>query len=116
AVSSTGGLVAFLLPYFVADVLHGGPDLTGVALLFFVGAMAPISAAAGALADRFGNRVLAVIGSALSVMAMLLMLTLDADAGLADMAWRLVVLGVGAALFNPAVNAAMLAAAPAGSE
>ncbi|GAA0920442.1 MFS transporter [Pseudonocardia zijingensis] len=116
AVSFTGGLVAFLLPYFVADVLRGGPDLTGVALLFFVGAMAPISAAAGALADRFGNRVMAVLGSAVSVVAMVLMLTLDADAGLADMAWRLVVLGVGAALYNPAVNAAMLAAAPAGSE
>jgi MFS family permease len=47
---------------------------------------------------------------------MLLIMTLDADAGLVDMAWRLVVLGIGAALFNPAVNAAMLAAAPPGSE
>jgi MFS transporter, DHA2 family, multidrug resistance protein len=116
AITFTGGLVAFLLPYFVADVLHAGPDVTGVALLFFVGAMAPLSAAAGALADRFGNRVLATVGSAVSLVAMLLMLTLDGDAGLVDMAWRLAVLGVGAALFNPAVNAAMLAAAPAGSE
>jgi DHA2 family multidrug resistance protein-like MFS transporter len=44
------------------------------------------------------------------------MLTLDAEAGLVDMAWRLVLLGVGAALFNPAINTAMLAGAPAGSE
>ncbi|TQM35091.1 MFS transporter [Pseudonocardia cypriaca] len=116
AVSSTAGLVSFLLPYFVADVLHGGPDLTGVALLFFVGAMAPLSAAAGALADRLGNRVVAAAGSAVSLAGVLLMLTLDGDAGLVDMAWRLVVLGIGAALFNPAVNAAMLTAAPAGSE
>lgn len=58
AITFTGGLVAFLLPYFVADVLRAGPDVTGVALLFFVGAMAPLSLAAGALADRFGNRVL----------------------------------------------------------
>ncbi|MHA6624680.1 MFS transporter [Pseudonocardia sichuanensis] len=112
----TGGLVGFLLPYYVADVLGGGPDLTGVALLFFVGAMAPLSAVAGALADRLGTRLVAVVGGAVTVVAMLLMLTLDADAGLADLAWRLVVLGIGAALYNPAINAAMLAGAPAGSE
>ena len=116
AVTFTGGLVAFLLPYFVSDVLRAGPDVTGVALLFFVGAMAPLSAAAGALADRLGNRVLAIAGSAVSLVAMLLMLTLDEASGLGDMAWRLVVLGIGAALYNPAINAAMLAAAPAGSE
>jgi MFS transporter, DHA2 family, multidrug resistance protein len=116
AVTFTGGLVAFLLPYFVSDVLRAGPDVTGVALLFFVGAMAPLSAAAGALADRFGNRAMAIAGSAVSLVAMLLMLTLDADASLVDMAWRLSVLGVGAALYNPAINAAMLAGAPAGSE
>ena len=116
AVTFTGGLVTFLLPYFVSDVLRAGPDVTGVALLFFVGAMAPLSAAAGALADRFGNRVLAMAGSAVSLVAMLLMLTLDEASGLGDMAWRLVVLGIGAALYNPAINAAMLAAAPAGSE
>jgi MFS transporter, DHA2 family, multidrug resistance protein len=115
-VSLTGGLIAFLLPYFVSDVLHAGPNLTGVALLFFVGAMAPLSAAAGALADRFGNRVMAIIGSAVSLVAMLLILTLDETSGLGDMAWRLAVLGVGAALYNPAINASMLAASPAGSE
>lgn len=116
AVSLTGGLIAFLLPYYVADVLHAGPDVTGVALLFFVGAMAPLAVASGALADRFGNRVMAIIGSAVCVVGTGLMLTLDETSGLGDMAWRLVVLGVGAALYNPAVNSAMLAAAPAGSE
>jgi DHA2 family multidrug resistance protein-like MFS transporter len=112
----TGGLVGFLLPYYVADVLGGGPDLTGAALLFFVGAMAPLSALAGALSDRLGTRLVAIVGSAVTLVAMLLVLTLDADAGLADLAWRLVVLGVGAALYNPAINAAMLAGAPAGAE
>jgi MFS transporter, DHA2 family, multidrug resistance protein len=112
----TGGLVGFLLPYYVSDVLGGGPDVTGVALLFFVGAMAPLSAVAGALADRLGTRLVAIAGGGVTLVAMLLMLTLDAGAGLADLAWRLVVLGIGAALYNPAINAAMLAGAPAGSE
>lgn len=116
ATSFYAGLIAFLLPYFVADVLGGSPDLTGVALMFFVAAMAPVSAVAGALADRLGTTAVALAGSAVGVLGMLSMLTLDAGAGLMDMAWRLVVLGIGAALFNPAVNAAMLAGAPPGSE
>jgi DHA2 family multidrug resistance protein-like MFS transporter len=110
------GLITFLLPYFLSDVVGGGPDLAGVALLFFVGAMAAISAIAGALSDRFGTTPVAVVGSAVGLLGMLSMLTLDADAGLIDVAWRLVVLGVGAALFNTAINAAMLAGTPAGSE
>jgi MFS transporter, DHA2 family, multidrug resistance protein len=116
ATSFTGGLITFLLPYFVSDVVRGGPDLAGVALLFFVGAMAPLTAIAGALADRLGTTRVALAGSAISVLGMLTMFTLDADAGLVDMAWRLVVLGVGAALFNTAINTAMLAATPPGSE
>lgn len=113
---ATGGLIAFLLPYYVADVLRAGPDVTGVALLFFVGAMAPVSALAGTLVDRFGTRPVAVTGGAVTVLAMVLVLTLGPGAGLPDLAWRLVVLGVGAALYNPAINAAMLAAAPVGAE
>jgi MFS transporter, DHA2 family, multidrug resistance protein len=116
ATSFTGGLIAFLLPYFVADVVGATPQLTGVALLFFVGAMALVSAAAGALADRVGTSRIALAGSAVGVAGMLTMLTLDAGSGLLDMGWRLAVLGVGAGLFNTAINTAMLANAPVGSE
>ena len=112
----TGGLIAFLLPYFVADVLGDGPDVTGVALLFVVGAMAPVSPLAGLLPDRYGTRAVAVVGSAVTVVAMLSMLTLDAGSGVADLAWRLVLLGVGSGLFNRAINTALLVGTPAGSE
>ncbi len=116
ATSFTGGLIAFLLPYFVADVVRGDADLTGVALLFFVGAMALVSGAAGALTDRIGTGRIALAGSAIGVAGMLTMLSLDAGSGLLDMGWRLVVLGLGAALFNTAINIAMLENAPVGSE
>lgn len=116
AMSFVIGLTTFLLPYFVADVLHGSPELTGLALLFFVGAIAPVSPFAGVLADRFGSRPVALAGSAVMVAGMLTMLTLDAGAGLVDMAWRLVLLGIGAGLFNPAINAESLTATPSGME
>ncbi len=114
ALSFTMGLIAFLLPYFVSDVLAGTPKLTGLALLFFVGAVAPVSPLAGMLSDRFGTRVVATAGSIVSVTGMLTMLTLTADAGLGDLAWRLVLLGVGAGLFNPPINTAILADSPDG--
>ena len=116
ATSFTSGLLVFLIPYFVAEVVLGTADLTGVALLFFVGAMALVSGAAGALTDRIGTSRIALVGSAVGVAGMLTMLTLDDGSGLLDMAWRLAVLGLGAALFNTAVNTAMLKNAPAGSE
>jgi DHA2 family multidrug resistance protein-like MFS transporter len=114
--SFTIGLVAFLLPFYVSDVLHGSPELTGTALLFFAGAVSPVSPLAGLLADRFGTRVVALAGSATSIGGLVAMLGLDAGAGLLDIGWRLAVLGVGAGLFNPAINAATLAAAPPGME
>ena len=116
AASFTIGLIAFLLPFFVSDVLRGSPEMTGVALLFFVGAVAPVSPVAGWLADRFGTRTVALTGIGVSIAALATMLTLTADAGLVDLAWRLALLGVGAGLFNPAINAATLAAAPSGME
>jgi MFS transporter, DHA2 family, multidrug resistance protein len=110
------GLISFLLPYYIADVLGGSAELTGIALLFFVGAMAPISFAAGALTDRVGTLRVALLGSVIGVAGLASMITLDAGADLFDMAWRMVVLGLGAALFNTAINTAMLQSAPSGSE
>lgn len=112
--SFTMGLIVFLIPFFVSDVLTGTPEMTGIALLCFVGAMAPISPLAGVLSDRYGTKVIATAGSAVSVGAMLTMLTVSPDAGMVDLAWRLAVLGIGAALFNTPINAAILAATPDG--
>ena len=112
--SFTMGLIVFLLPYFISDVLRGTPELTGIALLFFVGAVAPVSPLAGALSDRYGHGGVATAGSAVTVAGMLTMLTLGPDAGLVDLAWRLAVVGAGAGLFNAPINASILAATPDG--
>src|SRR5882757_6077407 len=110
----TSGLIAFSLPYFIADVLGRGPSRTGVALTFFVGVAAPFAMAAGFLVDRYGTRWVAAAGSAFTVAGMLTMLTVDEGTGTPGLAWRLSVLGVGMGLFGAPINAALLAAAPAG--
>lgn len=114
AVTVSMGLMAFGVPYLVADVLGRSPEFTGVALLFLVGAIAPVSALAGSLSDRLGTRAVALAGAGVALTGVLTMLTLGPDAGLPELAWRLALLGVGLGLFNPPLNAAVLAAAPPG--
>lgn len=115
-VSLTAGVVAFLVPYYVSDVLRAPATTSGTALLCFVGAVTVGSPIGGWLADRSGPLRAAAVGGAVTVLAMALLLTLGPDAGLVDLAWRLALFGFAGGLFNPAVNAATLAAAPSGSE
>jgi MFS family permease len=110
----TSGLIAFSLPYFVADVMGRGPGHTGVALAFFVGVAAPFATVAGLLVDRCGTRWVAAAGSACTVLGMLTMLTVGGGTGTVGLAWRLSILGVGMGLFGAPINAAWLSAAPAG--
>ncbi|QIB46691.1 MFS transporter [Streptomyces aureoverticillatus] len=107
------GLSYFLLPFYVADVLDAGASLTGVAMVFFIGAVAVTAPVSGTLADRLPPRLVGAVGAALCGAGVLSMLTLGPDAGLWDIGWRLAVAGVGQALFGTPVNAGILAAAPA---
>ncbi|MDX6742007.1 MFS transporter [Actinocorallia sp. A-T 12471] len=106
------GLTSFVLPYFVADVMGADPGLLGTAVLCWVGVMSLVTPVAGGLVDRVGALPVAVVGSALVGAGILLHLPLDADAGLADLAWRLALLGLGAGLLNPAVTTAVLRSVP----
>ncbi|MEU5882792.1 MFS transporter [Spirillospora sp. NPDC047279] len=106
------GLTLFLLPFYVSDVLDGGPAMMGLALMFFVGAFAAASPLSGTLADRFPVRLVATAGAALSLAGTLLALTLGPDAGVFDLAWRLALIGLGQSLFNVPNNTAILAATP----
>jgi MFS family permease len=110
----TSGLIAFSLPYFVADVMGGGPAHTGVVLACFVGVAAPFATLAGVLVDRHGTRWVAAAGSAFTVVGMLTMLTVGSGTGIIGLAWRLSLLGAGMGLFAAPINAAWLAAAPPG--
>ncbi|MBQ1074039.1 MFS transporter [Micromonospora sp. C31] len=108
-------LTAFLLPYLLADVLHEGPEVTGMLLLVNIGAMTVTSPIAGWLADRIGALPAAAIGAVLVAGATLLPVTLPADAGLVHVGWQVAVIGVGFGLFNTPAIAAVMATAPAGS-
>ncbi|MEL3948154.1 MFS transporter [Streptomyces sp. LNU-CPARS28] len=107
------GLSYFLLPYYVADVLDAGASLTGLAMVFFIGAVALSAPLGGALADRLPSRLVGAVGAGLCGAGVLSMVTLGPDAGLWDIGWRLALAGAGQALFGTPVNAGILGATPA---
>jgi len=74
-----------------------------------IAVVAPFS---GALADRFGSRWLAASGLTIACVGLVLLSTLDAHSSVFDIGWRLVVTGVGQALFQSPNNSALLGAAP----
>ncbi|GGV25642.1 MFS transporter [Streptomyces spectabilis] len=106
------GLSYFLLPYYVADVLDAGASLTGLAMMFFIGAVALTASFGGALADRFPKALVGAAGAALTGLGVLSMLTLGPDAGLWDIGWRLAVTGAGQALFGTPVSVGILERTP----
>ncbi|MEU9678359.1 MFS transporter [Streptomyces parvus] len=110
--ASVIGLITFLLPFFISDVMHRGSGFLSAALVFFVATSALITPMAGMLADRFRPLPVAAWGGALTVAALLPMLTLTPDTGLAGLGWRMALLGAGMALFNSPNMTAILQATP----
>ncbi|MEU4744295.1 MFS transporter [Actinosynnema sp. NPDC023658] len=111
-VSTLGGVMFFLVPYHVTDVLGGTPEDVGVALLVFVAGVSALAVVSGWLTDRYGPWRVTMAGSVLSALALgLLLLPVTS---FVDLCWRLAVLGVGQGLFNTAMNALVVAGAPEG--
>lgn len=113
-VSSSIGLVGFLLPFFVSEVMGASPNVLGGAMAFFMAVMAVVTPITGFVVDRYGPSVVAVIGAVISVVGGLSHLTLGADSSLMDLAWRMVLFGIGFGLFNPAVMTAIMTDSPIG--
>lgn len=110
-VSGTGATF-FLIPYLVAEVLHGSAQVTGAVLLASAAGMALVSPLAGVLADRVGARPVAFAGGFVTLAGMLALLQLGNGAHPGDVAWRLVLVGAGSGLFSGPVHTLVLAATP----
>ena len=104
--------VSFMLPFYLEE-LRGFPTAEAGLLLtplpLTIALLAPFS---GALADRIGTRWLAAGGLALACLGLLLISQLDAHSSVWDIVWRLIVIGVGQAMFQSPNNSALLGAAP----
>ena len=90
----------FLLPFYLQGILHFTPTQVGVTIIFFSMVIVFLAPVGGWLADRLSSRLLCTAGSLLSVLSMLALSRLGADAGHAAVIVPLMVLGLGWSLFQ----------------
>lgn len=100
--------VGFMLPFYLEE-LHGFSVIESGLLLsplpLMIALIAPFS---GALADRIGSRWLAAGGLTLACVGLVLISQLDARSSVSDIVWRLVLTGVGQALFQSPNSSALM--------
>jgi len=106
--------VNFIMPFYLEQLRSFPTELAGLLLTplpLTIAIVAPIS---GSIADRTGStRWLAAGGLAVACLGLVLLGTLRADSTLADIILRLLVVGVGQAMFQAPNNSALLCSAPA---
>jgi MFS family permease len=103
--------VQFLAPFFLQEQLGETATTTGLVVLALPAAMALCGLLAGGLADRLGPRPVAVSGGLILVVGLTLIAPLGDDWGVADLVWRLALIGVGLGIFNGPNMTAILGAA-----
>lgn len=104
--------VSFLMPFYLEQLRHCSTDQAGLLLTSVPLTLAIVAPLSGALADRFGSRWLAAGGLTLACSGLVLLSQLDARSSPGDIVWRLVLTGLGQALFQSPNNSALLGAAP----
>lgn len=111
-ISTTTSAMAFLLPFYLQDVLHLSPSAMGLLFLsapVFTIALAPVS---GRLSDRIGPRIPTSIGvlTTMSAFAVGVMMGVDSHWLLA--ALLLALTGIGTGFFNTPNQAAIIGSVP----
>lgn len=102
------GLVFFLMPFYLIQVLHVSVRAAGLVVLAFPLGMLAGGPAGGLLADWWGTRRTAVTGAALFAAGLVLSIPLGRSWSPVDLAWRLVIAGIGVGMFNaPNMTTAM---------
>ncbi|MFO8084410.1 MAG: DHA2 family efflux MFS transporter permease subunit [Desulfobacterales bacterium] len=105
--------IVFLMPFYLVNPRGFSIDQAGYTMampffcLFF---LSPLS---GSLSDRIGTRFLCTLGMAILTMSLFLMSQLSASASFFSISWRLVLVGVGTAIFLPPNSSIVLSALPA---
>jgi EmrB/QacA subfamily drug resistance transporter len=105
--------VVFLMPFYLVKPMGFSIDLAGYTMaipflcLFF---LSPFS---GALSDRIGTRLLCTIGMAILAASLYFMSGLSSSSTFLSIMWRLILAGVGTAIFLPPNSSIVMSALPA---
>ena len=104
--------VSFMLPFYLEELRGFSVVEAGLLLTPLPLAIAVIAPFSGALADRIGTRWLAAGGMLIACIGLVLISQLNAQSSVSDIIWRLLVTGVGQAIFQSPNNSALMGAAP----
>jgi len=108
----TQGLVSFVTPFYLQDVLKLSPTFMGVIFLVPSLLSMVLSPVSGALTDRIGARFLLMLGMLILMAAFLIGANLGADSHWIWPAILLALIGVGSAFFNTPSQAVMISSLP----
>jgi MFS family permease len=103
---------SFLIPFFLQLVMHYPIGHIGLLMAVTPVIGGVISPLAGNLSDRFGTRIIMLIGLLLMIVGCLAISTLNAQMGDLDYLLRVIPLGLGWGIFQSPNNGAILSAVP----
>ena len=108
----TQGLVTFIVPFYLQDVLKISPTFMG--MIFLVPSLLSmvLSPVSGALTDRIGARLLLIAGVVTLMAAFLIGANLRADTHWIWPATLVALVGIGSAFFNTPSQAVMIGSLP----
>ncbi len=100
------------LPFLFEDVGHLSQIATGLLMTPWPAIVVIIAPIAGRLSDRSSPTLLGAMGLGVMTVGMALLLTMPAQAGWADIAWRMAVTGFGFGFFQSPNNRLLIGSAP----
>ena len=108
----TQGLVTFIVPFYLQDVLKLAPTFIGLIFLAPSLISMVLSPVSGALTDRIGARFLLIAGTLILMAAFLIGANLSADSHWLWPTLLLALIGIGSAFFNTPSQAVMIGSLP----
>ena len=102
----------FLLPFYFEQLRGFSIIQTGLMMTPLPLTLAVIAPLSGILADRLGSRWLSPVGMAIACFGLFLLSQLNGQSTGWDIAWRLIVIGIGQGLFQSPNTRTMMGAAP----
>jgi len=105
-------MMFFAVPFYLQKVLHLDSATTGLVLTASPILMMTVSPLSGMVADKFGSRFPAFLGSVVSALALLSMTRLTIYSSAWDVFFSLALLGLGAALFQSPTNRKLMSVLP----
>jgi len=101
-----------MIPFYLEDVLHASPQVTGLAMIAYPVAMAVIAPLSGWLSDKIGPYVLTTGGLSLNALGFILLTLLSTQASVWLVALHLAIFGVGQGMFQSPNNSSLMGTAP----